>query len=193
MFVGYARVSTEEQETNLQIDALASFGVGAVWQEKRSAVSRRPVLAAMLAALKPGDVVVVYKVDRMARSLADLLGILERIEAAGASFKSITEPIETNTSVGRLLMQMVGAFAEFERNLIRERTAAGMAAARSRGVQFGRSRAMSARDEAECVAKFQTGMYSKTALARLYGCHISSVKRALARSEKNPHTAGSLS
>lgn len=78
MFVGYARVSTEEQETNLQIDALSCFGVGAVWQEKRSAVSRRPVLAAMLASLKPGDVVVVYKVDRMARSLADLLGILER-------------------------------------------------------------------------------------------------------------------
>lgn len=181
MLVGYARVSTEEQETNLQIDALQAFGVQKVWQEKRSAVSRRPVLASMLASLKPGDVVVVYKVDRMARSLADLLAILERIEQAGASFKSITEPIETNTSVGRLLMQMVGAFAEFERNLIRERTAAGMAAARSRGVRFGRARAMSARDEAECVAKFLSGKYTKSALARIYGCHISSVKRALAR------------
>jgi DNA invertase Pin-like site-specific DNA recombinase len=181
MLVGYARVSTEEQETNLQIDAMLAFGVQKVWQEKASAVSRRPVLAGMLSSLKPGDVVVVYKVDRMARSLADLLALLERIENAGASFKSITEPIETNTSVGRLLMQMVGAFAEFERNLIRERTAAGMAAARSRGVRFGRSRAMSARDEAECVAKFRTGNYSKSALARIYGCHLSSVKRALAR------------
>jgi DNA invertase Pin-like site-specific DNA recombinase len=181
MLVGYARVSTEEQETNLQIDALQAFGVLKVWQEKKSAVKRRPVLAAMLASLKPGDVVVCYKVDRMARSLADLLAILERIENAGASFKSITEPIETNTSVGRLLMQMVGAFAEFERNLIRERTVAGIAAARSRGVHFGRARAMSTRDEAECVSKFRSGNYTKSALARIYGCHISSVKRALAR------------
>lgn len=181
---GYARVSTEEQETNLQIDALHACGVQKVWQEKASAVSRRPVLAGMLASLKPGDVIVVYKVDCMARSLADLLAILERIEQSGASFKSITEPIETNISVGRLLMQMVGAFAEFERNLIRERTAAGMAAARSRGVRFGGARAMSARDEAECVAKFESGKYTKSALARIYGSHISSVKRALARSAK---------
>jgi len=190
VLVGYARVSTVEQETALQLDALHGYGVVKVWQEKRSAVKRRPVLAAMLSSLQPGDVVVCYKVDRMARSLADLLGILDRIEAAGASFKSITEPIETNTSVGRLLMQMVGAFAEFERNLIRERTAAGIAAARSRGVHFGRARAMSARDEAECVAKFHTGNYSKSALARIYGCHISSVKRALVRSKKNPQSAG---
>lgn len=179
--IGYARVSTEEQETHLQLDALRAAGVVKVWQEKRSAVSRRPVLASMLAGLQPGDVVVVYKVDRIARSLADLLSILEHIERAGASFKSITEPIETSTSVGRLLMQMVGAFAEFERNLIRERTVAGMSAARLRGVQFGRSRAMSPRAEAECVAKFRSGQYTKSALARLYGCHISSVKRALAR------------
>lgn len=179
--IGYARVSTEEQETHLQLDALRAAGVVKVWQEKRSAVSRRPVLASMLAGLQPGDVVVVYKVDRIARSLADLLSILEHIERAGASFKSITEPIETSTSVGRLLMQMVGAFAEFERNLIRERTMAGMSAARLRGVQFGRSRAMSPPAEAECVAKFRSGQYTKSALARLYGCHISSVKRALAR------------
>lgn len=193
MLVGYARVSTEDQDTALQMDALAACGVIKVFQEKRSAVKRRPVLASMLVSLRPGDVVVCYKVDRMARSLADLLGILERIELAGATFKSITEPIETNTAVGRLLMQMVGAFAEFERNLIRERTTAGIAAARSRGVHFGRARAMSARDEAECVAKFHTGNYSKSALARIYGCHISSVKRALARSKKSPHVAGSRS
>lgn len=193
MLVGYARVSTEEQDTALQLDALAAAGVTKVWQEKKSAVQRRPVLQAMLRSLRPGDVVVCYKVDRMARSLADLLAILDRIERAGASFRSVTEPIETGTAVGRLLMQMIGAFAEFERNLIRERTAAGMAAARARGVRFGRSRAMSDRDEAECVAKWQTGNYTLAALARLYGCHLSSVKRAVLRARKSPHSAGGLS
>lgn len=181
MLIGYARVSTQEQETALQMDALARAGVERVHQEKRSAVKRRPELLALLDALQPGDVVMAYKVDRMARSLPDLLHILQRIEAAGATFRSLTEPVETTTPVGRMLMQIVGAFAEFERNVIRERTYAGLEAARVRGVRFGRARAMSPEDEAECVSRFLAGGQTKTSLARQYGCHISSVKRALRR------------
>lgn len=181
MLIGYARVSTQEQDTALQLDALKKAGVELVYQEKRSAVKRRPHLLALLGSLRPGDVVMAYKVDRMARSLPDLLDILRQIEEAGATFKSLTEPVETTTPVGRMLMQIVGAFAEFERNLIRERTAAGMDAARRRGVRFGRSRAMTPVEEADCVAKFYSGRYTKSSLARLYACHISSVKRALRR------------
>lgn len=183
MLIGYARVSTLEQETALQLDALKRAKVERVYQEKRSAVARRPMLEALLEQLRPGDTVVVYKTDRLARSLKDLLLILERVEQLGAYFTSTTEPIDTSTPAGRMMMHIVGAFAEFERNIIRERTMAGLAAARDRGVKFGRSRAMTPSEEAECVRKFLTGTHTKTSLARFYGCHISSVKRAIRRTD----------
>jgi DNA invertase Pin-like site-specific DNA recombinase len=116
---GYARVSTSEQETTLQLDALQRVGVHCIYQEKRSSVGRRPQLELLLSVLGTGDIVKVYKIDRFARSLIDLLSILERIEAAGASFQSLTEPIDTSTPAGRMMMHMLGAFAEFERSIIR--------------------------------------------------------------------------
>lgn len=181
MLIGYARVSTQDQDTALQLDALRRAGAVRVYEEKRSAVGRRPLLEDMLHHLRPGDTLAVYKVDRLARSLVDLLQILERVESAGARFMSLTEPIDTGTPAGRMMMQMVGAFAEFERNIIRERTIAGLQAARDRGVKFGRSRAMSPSEESECVRKFAAGGHTKAQLARLYGCHVSSIKRALQR------------
>jgi len=138
--IGYARVSTSDQDTALQRKALDSAGVNLVYEEKLSAVKHRPALERMLADLRPGDVLHVYKVDRLARSLGHLLSIFERIEAAGASFRSLTEPIETGSLVGRMMLQLLGAFAEFERGMIRERCAAGRAAAVDRGVRFGRAR-----------------------------------------------------
>lgn len=180
MLVGYARVSSVEQETALQLDALRRAGVGLVFQEKRSAGSRRPLLEAMLYTLRRGDTVVVYKTDRLARSLADLLRILARIEAAGAVFRSLTEPIETATPAGRMMLQILGAFAEFERGLIRERSMAGQVAAWRRGARFGRPRAMTDEQEAECVSRWEQGE-SMSDLARAYGCHLSSVKRAVLR------------
>lgn len=112
MLIGYARVSTLEQETALQLDALKRAGVGRVYEEKRSAVTRRPMLDAMLEHVRAGDTVVVYKLDRLARSLRDLLAILDRIEHAGAFIASTSEPIDTGTPAGRMMMQMVGSFAE---------------------------------------------------------------------------------
>lgn len=180
MRIGYARVSTLEQETALQLDALKRAGVERVFEEKRSAVTRRPMLDALLEQLRAGDTVVVYKIDRLARSLRDLLHILDRIEHAGAFFASTSEPIDTSMPAGRMMMQIVGAFAEFERNIIRERTVAGLRAARDRGTRLGRARAMTPTEEAACVRQFLAGGVTKSALARRYGCHISSVKRALA-------------
>lgn len=187
MRYGYARVSTQEQETHAQIDALRRAGVDAIYEEKRSgADTRRPVLNQLLEQLQPGDVVVVYKLDRIARSLAHLLQVLEQIHAAGADFTSLTEVIDTSSPAGRLMMQIIGAFAEFERELIRERTRVGMRAAAERGAKMGRPRAMSATDEVECIRLWRTGRFSKSALARRYGCHISSIKRAIRRAAEAP-------
>lgn len=184
MLIGYARVSTQEQETHAQIDALMAAGCERIYQEKKSGGSMsRPFLLALLDDLKPGDTVMVYKIDRIARSLRDLLEIIDVIKLAGADFKSLTEIIDTSAPAGRMMLQIIGAFAEFERELIRERTKVGMAAAMARGVKFGRERGMSEEDEAACVARFRRGEATKSALAREYGVHISSVKRALARSQ----------
>ncbi|CAH0440324.1 recombinase family protein [Ralstonia pseudosolanacearum] len=186
MLYGYARVSTQEQETHAQTDALSKAGVGFIFSEKRSGGSTvgRPELEKLLRVLKPGDQVIVYKLDRIARSLKDLLRIIERIEEKGAQFRSLTESLDTTTPAGRMLFHMVGAFAEFERELIRERTRAGMAAAAKRGVKLGRHYAMSREDEAEALRLWHSGQMTKTAIARMFGVHMSSVKRAIKRHQE---------
>jgi len=182
MLIGYARVSTHEQETHLQIDALRKAGVETIFEEKRSGGDRkRPVLEAVVCGLQPGDCLVVFKLDRIARSLSHLLEILARIEAAGATFKSLTETIDTTTPAGRMMMQIIGAFAEFERELIRERTRAGMQSAIRRGVRLGRPCGIPDEQQPEAMELWYTGKFTKTALARLYDVHISSIKRMIRR------------
>lgn len=180
MLLGYARVSTLEQETALQLDALRRAGVRRVYEEKRSAVAIRPELDAVLRALRPGDVLVVYKVDRLARSLSNLLAILRRIEEAGAEFRSLTEPIDTTTAAGRLMLQLLGAFAEFERSLIRERSAAGLVAARERGVRLGRPRGVTVEEEAAMRGLVEAGV-SRAEVARRFSVHSRTVSRVLRR------------
>lgn len=182
MLYGYARVSTQEQETHAQIDALRKVGVDFVFEEKRSGGDRRrPILAGLLDQVQRGDTLVVYKLDRIARSLKHLLTVIDQLEERGVGFRSLTEAVDTSTPAGRMMLQMLGAFAEFELSMIRERTRAGLAAAMARGARPGRPRAMSPHDEAEAVRLFLTGQATKSALARQYGTHISSIKRALAR------------
>lgn len=184
MLYGYARVSSTEQETALQRDALRRAKVRYVVEEKRSAGQVRPALEGLLDRLQPGDVVAVYKVDRFARSLSDLLRILDRIESAGASFRSLTEPIDTSSPAGRMMMHLLGAFAEFERSMIRERSMAGQIAAVERGARLGRKRALTERQEQRCYKEWLSGRYTRTELARRYGCHLSSIKRIILRVEK---------
>lgn len=174
MLIGYARVSTQQQETALQRAAFKRAGVRRVIEEKRSGGASRPVLEALIGSLRPGDVLVVYKVDRLARSPSDLLRLLERIASRGASFRSLTEPIETETSVGRLMLQLLGAFAEFERSVIRERCEAGRREAVARGVRFGRPRAFSRTELGELLDE---GL-SYAECARRLGVDASSVSRA---------------
>jgi len=182
MILGYARVSSSEQDTTLQLDAFERAGVNRVFQEKRAGAGvYRPELERLLEHLREGDVVVVYKLDRLARSLVDLLHLLGKIEARGAAFRSLTEVIDTSTPAGRMMMQLLGAFAEFERGMIRERSIAGQRAAMERGKHCGRPAALSdteARKAAELIAERKATL---SGLARLHGVHISSIKRAIKR------------
>ena len=139
MDIGYARVSTGEQTLDLQLDALKAAGCGTVYQETASGVkAERPVLAEVLGYLRPGDTLVVWRLDRLGRSLGHLIEVVAALAARGIGFKSLTEQIDTTTPGGKLIFHVFGALAEFERDLIRERTHAGLAAARARGRMGGR-------------------------------------------------------
>ncbi len=132
--IGYARVSPEEQGTDPQADELRATGCDPVLEERASGADRgRPVLARLLGAIRPGDTLVVVRLDRLARSVAHLLAIIEQLEAGGAHFRSLRDPIDTVTLQGMFSLQVLGAVAQLERALISERTRAGLAAARRRG------------------------------------------------------------
>lgn len=178
MLVGYARVSTTEQETSLQIDALRRAGVRRIFTEKTSSVGRRPELQRLLASLCAGDVVVVYKLDRLARSLKDLLGIIDRLEAAGAGFKSLTEPIDTSSPAGRLMVQILGSVAEFERSLIRERSLAGQVAAIQRGAVIGRPRKLTPEQSRRVYELWKSGV-RKAELRRIYNASCTTIDLAI--------------
>lgn len=146
--IGYARVSTDEQDTAAQLDALRGQGCGLIFEDKASGASKeRPNLAKALERVGKGDTLLVVRIDRLARSLSHLLDIVETLRAKGAYFRSINDPIDTSSAQGMLMTQMLGAFAEFERALIRERTRAGIKAAVARGAKPGNPK-MRARDPA---------------------------------------------
>jgi len=153
LLVGYARVcKADDQDTAAQVKALRQAGCKRIFEEKASGGRwDRPQLHKALEQLREGDVLVVWKLDRLSRSLKDLLHIMERVWDAGAGFRSITEAVDTTTSAGRMVMQMLGSFAEFERSMVRERTRAGLAAARERGVKVGRPAKLSRRQQEEVI------------------------------------------
>ena len=145
MLVGYARVSTQDQNPALQIDALKAAGCEKLFTEKASGAQRdRPELAAALSFMRKGDSLVVWRLDRLARSLPQLIETVAQLESEGIGLRSLTEAIDTSTAGGKLIFHIFGALAEFERSVIRERTRAGLKAARERGRKGGRPPALSA-------------------------------------------------
>ena len=160
----------------MQQAQLKREGCAIIFEEKRSAVKSRPELERALAILRPGDVLVVYKLDRLARSLAHLLQVLERLDKVGAGLKSLTEPVDTATPSGMFMLQVLGAAAQFERSLIRERSIAGMVEAYRQGKRFGHARKLSA-ETIEAMKKARLRGLSWSALGRMYGVCAMTAKR----------------
>jgi DNA invertase Pin-like site-specific DNA recombinase len=193
MLLGYARVSKGDDQSNaLQVRALRAAGCRKIFEEAASG-SRwdRPELHRLLDQLRKGDVVVVWKLDRLSRSLKDVLHVMERIAAAGAGLRSLTESVDTTTPAGRMMMQMVGAFAEFERAMIRERTSAGLAAARAEGRIGGRRPKLDAVRRREIAESVISGRKTGAEMARLFGISQPTVSRIVAEHRATSAVAGS--
>jgi DNA invertase Pin-like site-specific DNA recombinase len=181
MLVGYGRVSTTDQNPELQEDALQAAGCEKRFIETVSSGKKeRPQLAAALAYVRPGDVLVVWRLDRLARSLNQLIQTVEDLEARGIALKSLTEAIDTSTPGGRLVFHIFGSIAEFERAIIRERTKAGVAAAKARGRSGGRPAKLSG-ERADAARNLLAAGSSVSSVVRSMGVSRASVHRALER------------
>lgn len=186
MIIGYARVSTQDQNPGLQLDALTGAGCKQVFHEKATGKFRdRPELINCLRALRTGDTLVVWKLDRLARSLKDLVEIVHDLSERGVGFRSLTESIDTTSSGGRLVFHIFGALAEFEHSLIRERTLAGLAAARARGRRGGRKPVMSRADVRKAAAMLSDPQITKTEVAKHFGVSRVTLNAALAREARD--------
>ena len=183
--IGYARVSTLQQDEALQRDALQAAGVDRIFVDKASGkLESRPALDDLLEQARPGDTVVVWRLDRLGRSLKHLIETVGTLEARGVAFVSLTEAIDTSTPGGRLIFHVFGALAEFERDLIRERTLAGLAAARARGRVGGRPTVWTPAKLSTAKTMHASGDYDVSSIAKVLGVSRASVYRAL---QSAPH------
>jgi DNA invertase Pin-like site-specific DNA recombinase len=180
MLLGYARVSTDDQNLDLQRTALTEAGCGRIYEEKLSGASRnRPELVRLLDHLRRSDVVVVHRLDRLARSTRDLLDIAELIKEAEAGLRSLGEPwADTTSPAGRMVLTVFAGIAEFERALLQQRTGAGRAAARARGVRFGRRPKLTAEQVVVARRLIDEGT-AVSEMARILKVHAATLYRAL--------------
>ena len=180
MFIGYARVSTQEQNPKAQIDALEAAGCERIFTETASGAQRdRPELRAALDYMRSGDTLVVWKLDRLARSLKQLIHTVEDLAERSIGLRSLTEQLDTTSPGGRLVFHIFGALAEFERAIIRERTMAGLEAARSQGRVGGRPPALSEKDLAAARALMSNPEITVAEIARRLGVNPSTLYRAI--------------
>ncbi|KVD59170.1 DNA resolvase [Burkholderia ubonensis] len=184
MKIGYARVSTEEQNLQLQIDALSQAGCATIFSDQGISGTdfSRPGLDAALAKLSAGDSLVVWRLDRLGRSLSKLVDLVNHLAAKRVDFVSIMEAINTTSSGGLLIFHMMAALAEFERSLISERTRAGLAAARARGKQLGRKRTLTPQQERQAVRLVKT--HSLSEVAARFKVHPRTLRRLLNESAR---------
>lgn len=168
--IGYARVSTVEQTLDLQNDALLAAGATTIYEDKASGKNAdRPELVHCLKALREGDMLVVWRLDRLGRNLNDLIRIVGELDDRGVKLKSVKESIDTGGPVGKLVFHLFGALAEFERELIRERTLAGLEAARARGRHGGRPTALDAKQRKAALAMMNNRDLSIAEISRHFG------------------------
>lgn len=170
MLIGYARVSTEDQHLDLQRDALHKAGCERIFEDRKSGAKvDRPGLVAALEYARSGDQFVVWRLDRLGRSLSDLIALVRRMEAAGVQLRSLAEGIDTSTINGKLTFHLFAALAEFERALVRERTKAGLEAARARGRMGGRKHRLSADKRRHAVGLYRAKEKTIGEICRLMG------------------------
>lgn len=182
MKIGYARVSTQEQRPELQLDALAAAGCEQVFEERVSgAAKQRPEWEACQRTLRAGDTLIVWRLDRLGRSLRNLVEIVHDLEEKDVGFRSLTENIDTTSAGGRLVFHVFGALAEFERNLIRERTKAGLDAARARGRKGGRRPKMTKADARKAAAMLSDATVTKAEVAEHFGVTRMTLNTSLSR------------
>lgn len=181
MKIGYARVSTEEQNLDLQIEALKATGCEEIFKDQgiSGAAIERPGLAAAIRHSGKDDVLVVWRLDRLGRSLPHLIEVITGLREGGVGFQSLQEQIDTTSAGGRFYFHMLGALAEFERELISERTKAGMASARRRGIHIGRPRKLSGQQVTHARGLIGSGRETRAAVAALFGVDVATLRRAL--------------
>jgi DNA invertase Pin-like site-specific DNA recombinase len=170
LLIGYARVSTDDQNLNLQRDALNQSGCEQIFEDKLSgAKAERPGLKEALNYARSGDTLVVWRLDRLSRSLKDLIEMVAKLDSQGVGLKSLHEAIDTSSSSGKLIFHIFGALAEFERNLIRERTQAGLLAARARGRKGGRPKVLNKDKRALAVKLYDEKKHTVNQICELMG------------------------
>lgn len=186
--IGYARVSTFEQTLDLQRDALNAAGAVSIYEDKASGKSAdRPELQHCLKALRDGDTLVVWRLDRLGRNLQDLIRIVNELEGRGIKFKSLKESIDTTGPAGKLVFHMFAALAEFERELIRERTLAGLEAARARGKKGGRPESLDAKQQQAVLAMMSSRVMSIADIARQFNVSRSTLYNVQAANRPRAH------
>lgn len=185
MLIGYARISTPDQDLALQLDALHAAGCERIYEEKASgAKEERPELARAIDHMRKGDVLVVWKLDRLARSLKQLVLVLEDLGKRGVGFRCLAPAIDTTTPEGRLLYSITGAFAEFERAIIQQRTRAGLKAALARGRKGGRPKALDEAAKSKARAMLRDPEISVAAVAEVLGVSRSTLYLHLPEARK---------
>ena len=187
--IGYARVSTKEQDLSLQLDALSKYGCDRIFTDKMSSVKERQGLTDALGYLRDGDTLVVWKLDRLCRSLPDLIKISEQIRMTGAQLVSVTESIDTSTPAGRLYFNILGALGQMERELIQERVKAGLAAARRRGKVPGKPRV--SEEKLELARRELSAGRTYPEVARILGVHPQTLYRLVPVKSLNVGVIGS--
>lgn len=181
MKIGYARVSTQDQRLDLQIDELTKIGCQTIYKEKVSSAKERPELQNMMENLREGDTVYVWKLDRLGRSLKDLINLIETLLLKKVNFISLKDSIDTSTAQGRLFLNIFGSLAEFERDIIRERTKAGLESAKARGKIGGRKKGLSkiAKQKAETAVGLYLQKKTAEEIADIIGVGRATVYRYL--------------
>ena len=178
MKIGYARVSTQDQNLDRQLDNLRSAGCERIFNEKMTGTkSDRPELKTMLLTLRSGDILVIDSFSRLSRSTKDLLDLVEKLTAMGVHLVSLKENLDTTTATGKLMLTMLSALSQFERDLIAERTVDGLKAARARGRVGGRPRLGSEKERKQALAMYRSNAMTNTEIAQRFGVSLSTLNR----------------